>query len=209
MPRGPDIKPAPEPQNFIKPEPKEPERKEKPVNTILTRKTGFGEEKTVGSPVLEGSITVLGKDISFNGELRGSGSVKIDGTFKGTIILDKELTILRNGHVEADIEADTVTVDGKLIGNITARNKVIITDEGRLTGDIKTAKIAVDEGAVVKGRIDIIKADTKPPVEEKKPTPPPANPPAADKPDFQQGKQQQPPQQKPFLNLKPPSNGPN
>lgn len=164
---GPDLK-AQSPIPQIKPEPDRKESDKFAFDPNLESESEFGKRTnpvnkiTQPPAVRETGITVLGKDISFKGELRGAGSVKIDGCFEGNIVLDKELTILKNGRVDADIEADYVIIEGLLNGNVTARKKVTVKEEGTLVGDIKTEKIAVDEGAVIKGKIEIFKSKPKP-----------------------------------------------
>lgn len=204
---GPELTPSPKsPISPLKPEPKInepapntpqpfPPRMES-KSEILPR-AGAPIATADSVPPIRESITVLGKDIFFKGELRGSGSVKIDGQFSGSIILDKELTILKNGKVEADVEATIVIIEGHLIGNVSAREKVIISEEGRLVGDIKTEKIAVEEGAVVKGRIEITKFG------KSKQTPKPEEPLKLDKELSKQPKKDKPDEMPPLFKSSP------
>jgi len=128
-------------------------------------------------PLRDVGTTVLGKDISFKGELRGSGSVKIDGYFEGSIVLDREVTIQRNGRVHAVIEADMIHVEGEIQGNVSARSKIIISSSGRMIGDIKAKAVVVAEGATFKGRVEMDLQDKKPAA-----TVPAAPPPSASAP---------------------------
>jgi cytoskeletal protein CcmA (bactofilin family) len=55
---------------------------------------------------------------------------------------------------------------------VEATEKVDIRKDGRLKGDIKTSRIVIEDGAVFKGAIDIVKS-------EPKAAPPPPKPQAA------------------------------
>ncbi len=141
----------------------------KPTSADFSRRPSFAKSpssvRNSAPPIREASTTVFGKDISFKGELRGNGNVKIDGRFEGEIILERDLTIMRNGNVEADIEADVVNVEGRLVGNVNARKKMILSAQGSMIGDIRSEKIIISEGAVFKGKVemqDAASAEKKP-----------------------------------------------
>jgi cytoskeletal protein CcmA (bactofilin family) len=96
---------------------------------------------------------VLGSGISWNGELGGTGGVRIEGTFEGQIALRGLLVVGEQGRVTCEhVRANTVVVAGLLKGNITA-GKVEIRATGRVWGDVVTAAFATEEGAFLRGQI--------------------------------------------------------
>ena len=58
------------------------------------------------------------------------------------------------GSIRAEIAAKSVNIEGSVIGNVTATEKVQVLDTGSVEGDIVAPRIAVSEGAVLRGRID-------------------------------------------------------
>jgi len=50
---------------------------------------------------------------------------------------------------------------GKVTGNIECSDRVDIRSEGSVTGDVSTARISVEDGAVLKGGIQVRSSDTK------------------------------------------------
>src|SRR5580693_626319 len=76
----------------------------------------------------------IGKSVIIKGELSGSEDLYVDG--KG------------------------VTVQGKLDGNIRASERAELTKSAIAVGDIITQRIAIEEGAYFKGKIDIQKDTT-------------------------------------------------
>jgi cytoskeletal protein CcmA (bactofilin family) len=182
------------PDRLDAPSPSAPKRSPFEVTRPVPEPRGAAHPSTVGAaatgafvnsapPIRDsGATTVLGRDITFKGELRGSGSVKIDGRLEGAIYLDREVTILRNGKVKASIEADIVHVDGELEGDVVARQKIVISERGVMRGDIKAKSVVVAEGASFKGRIEMDQvpstkdeAGPEPAPAAPKPTPPTAS----------------------------------
>ena len=65
-------------------------------------------------------------------------------------------------HAEliSEVQAGVVTVYGKIVGNVQAHSRVDIKRDGSITGDISTARISIEDGAHIKGRIEIDPAKT-------------------------------------------------
>ena len=107
-------------------------------------------------PVSGSAKTLIGEHISINGDIRGEGDLVIEGTVKGSVILEKyHLTVGPKGHVDAEINAGNVTVSGRLTGNITALDKVAITKDADFNGVIKAKRFSVEDGAYLKATIEL------------------------------------------------------
>ena len=116
----------------------------------------------------------VGKSIKFKGEISGSEDLVIDGEVEGTIELrDNSLIVGPNGNVRAQIKARTITVQGRLEGNVQAGERIEIRKTGSLEGDLVTPRIVIEDGAVFRGSIDILKPGTAPqrPALNRKPAP--------------------------------------
>jgi cytoskeletal protein CcmA (bactofilin family) len=110
---------------------------------------------TPQTPTTARVTTVLGGGISIKGNLGGSGSVRIDGGYEGDINLSGMLVIGETGRVTCEqITANVVVVSGAVKGNITAE-KVEIRASGRVWGDVTAAAFSTEEGAFLKGRIQM------------------------------------------------------
>src|ERR1700688_1479129 len=113
----------------------------------------FTPVKTVSAPVEQATI---GRTLVIKGEVSGSEALYIDGRIEGKISLpDNRVTIGRNGSVQANITAREVVVMGKVSGNIECSDRVDIRSEGSVHGDISTARISVEDGAGLKGGIQV------------------------------------------------------
>lgn len=117
------------------------------------------QNKNVGAPIEQATI---GRTIVIKGELSAAESLYIDGRIEGKISLpDHRVTIGRNGSVQANITAREVVVMGKLNGNIECSDRVDIRSEGSVTGDVSTIRISVEDGAVLKGGIEVRSGEQK------------------------------------------------
>lgn len=96
--------------------------------------------------------SVIGPGIHFKGTLTGSGSLRIDGTFDGTINIQGPLLITDGAKVTAEVRAGAVSVGGSLKGNVIA-GKVEILSTGRVWGDLLTMAFATEEGAFLRGQV--------------------------------------------------------
>jgi cytoskeletal protein CcmA (bactofilin family) len=115
--------------------------------------------KTVSAPIEQATI---GRTLVIKGEISGAEALYIDGRIEGKISLpDNRVTIGRNGSVQANITAREVVVMGKVNGNIDCSDRVDIRSEGSVTGDVSTIRISVEDGAVLKGGIQVKSGDHK------------------------------------------------
>jgi cytoskeletal protein CcmA (bactofilin family) len=107
-------------------------------------------------------LAQIGKSVVIKGELSGSEDLYLDGLVEGTIALKgNSLTVGPNGQVKASVDAKGVIVQGKLEGNIQASDRVELRKSASVMGDIATQRIAIEEGAFLKGKVDIHRTDTK------------------------------------------------
>jgi cytoskeletal protein CcmA (bactofilin family) len=98
---------------------------------------------------------VIGKGISIRGNLSGGGDLIIEGTVEGQISLNNHLTIEETGVVQADIEAERLTIKGEMSGNIIASDRVAIMANAKVMGDIKSPIVVIEDGAGFKGNIEM------------------------------------------------------
>jgi len=104
----------------------------------------------------------IGKSVVIKGEVSGSEDLYVDGNVEGSIELrNHSLTVGPNGSVKANVTAKSVVVQGKLDGSVTAADRVELRKSAVVTGDVTTQRIAIEEGAFLKGKIDIQKETGK------------------------------------------------
>ena len=115
--------------------------------------------KTVTSPIEQATI---GRTLVIKGEVTGSESLYIDGRIEGTLTFkDHRVTVGRNGSVQANISAREVVIMGKVTGNVECSDRVDIRSEGSLTGDIVSQRISVEDGAMLRGSVQLTPGEHK------------------------------------------------
>src|SRR6478609_4193251 len=119
----------------------------------LLSNPSFSPSKTVSVPVEQATI---GRSVVIKGEVSGTESLYIDGRIEGTVnFADHRITVGRNGSVAANITAREVVILGKVQGNIQCTDRLDIRSEGALTGDVITQRISVEDGAILKGSVQV------------------------------------------------------
>lgn len=109
-----------------------------------------------------GEFALIGKSVVIKGELSGSEDLYLDGQVEGSIELrDHSLTVGPNGVVKANVSAKGVIVQGKLDGSIIASDRVELRQSAVVTGDLATQRISIEEGAFLKGKVDVQKEAAK------------------------------------------------
>jgi cytoskeletal protein CcmA (bactofilin family) len=110
----------------------------------------------VPRPETTAENTVIGENISIEGNIRGNEHLVIEGSMKGNIEMEKyNFTVGSKGRVEGEIKAQNVKVSGQMIGNIKTQGKVEITKEADFMGDIKAKSISIEDGAYFKGSVEL------------------------------------------------------
>ncbi len=104
------------------------------------------------------SVATIGKAIAIRGEVTGSEDLRIEGEVQGSVCLrGATVTVGTNGRVRADIEAREIAVEGSVEGNLVATERVCIGASGVVQGEVRTHRIAIEDGAILQGTVDIVK----------------------------------------------------
>ncbi len=97
--------------------------------------------------------SVLGPGINWQGNLRGAGGVRIEGTFEGEISVRGLIVVGETGRATCEtLKANTVIVAGAVRGNVVAE-KLEIRSTGRVWGDVTVVAFATEEGAFLRGQV--------------------------------------------------------
>jgi cytoskeletal protein CcmA (bactofilin family) len=101
-------------------------------------------------------MAVIGRSIQINGDLRGEEDLRIEGDIDGKIHLpNHSLTIGKEGRINADVYAKSVTIDGEMNGDAYGSECVNIRSNARVVGNVVASRVSLEEGARFKGSIDM------------------------------------------------------
>jgi cytoskeletal protein CcmA (bactofilin family) len=113
---------------------------------------------------LENTPARIGKTVVIRGEVKGSEDLIVDGRVEGTVSLsESRLTIGPNANVAADLSAKDVLVLGQVTGNIVASGRVELRSGCLVEGDIHALRLAVEDNAVFRGKVDLTQGVSKGP----------------------------------------------
>lgn len=113
-------------------------------------------------PVSPRAAACITQGIRIKGEITGKEDLFVDGTLEGKLDLGNgSLTVGPNGKVKADISAREVVVRGHAEGKIEAVERVQLWNSGRVTGEVKTERLSIEDGAVLRGKVEAGKAHSR------------------------------------------------
>ena len=136
-------------------EPPEQQSTVRPLSSTPTPEVSTGRSSAGQSRV--------GKSLRFKGTLSGLEDLYVDSEVEGTIDLqDKSLTVGPDGSVNANIKARHVTVLGKVTGSVVCLERIRICKSGSLEGDVRAPRIIIEDGAVFRGNVEVVKTKDVP-----------------------------------------------
>ena len=96
--------------------------------------------------------TIIGKGTSIEGQMNVSQSLRIDGSFKGTITSTDTLIVGATGELtDVTVKAKNAIIGGTIKGNISVSNKITLENTSKIEGDITAKLLVIQEGAVFTG----------------------------------------------------------
>lgn len=137
----------------------------KNVTPPAPNQNSYTPVKTSSAPIEQATI---GRSLVIKGEISGAESLFVDGRIEGTVnIPEHRVTVGRNGVVTADVNAREVVIMGKVHGNIICSDRLDIRSEGSVTGDVVVQRISVEDGAILKGSVQVQASEQKKPQQSK------------------------------------------
>jgi cytoskeletal protein CcmA (bactofilin family) len=109
------------------------------------------------SPTLEvDAMGLIGRSTRITGQIEADEDLEIQGRVEGRIHLaTHQVTVGRDGVVQADVEAHTVIVIGRVTGNVLAEEVVEVKSGGFIGGDVTAPRVIMADGAIVVGGLDM------------------------------------------------------
>ncbi len=105
--------------------------------------------------------TLLGTGAEFEGTLRVKGDVRIEGKFKGTIHVDGNLSVGKQGEVSAEVYAKNAVISGHIKGNLYIQEKVEFMSGARFEGEVECKGLVVHDGVIFDGNCRMSKRKGK------------------------------------------------
>jgi len=94
------------------------------------------------------------EQMAIEGNIEGSGNVRIHGRFRGDISIEGSVFIESGAAVEGIIRAREVVVAGKLKGNVHNALRVTLLSGGCIVGDVTTESFTSELGGMMMGMVE-------------------------------------------------------
>lgn len=110
------------------------------------------EKNTTASDTKARIGTLIGEGAIFEGNLKASETIRIDGMVNGNCTCEQQLILGPSGQIKGNITAQNIIISGKVDGDISAGGKLELLSTGKLNGNIVAKSLVIDEGACFDGR---------------------------------------------------------
>jgi len=114
-------------------------------------------------PTSANAVACLSQGIRIKGEITGSEDLFIDGNVEGKVTFrNAVLTVGPNASVKGDIDAREIVVRGRVEGKLDGSDRVQIWHTAKVNGDIRSSRIAIEDGAEFRGKVEAGKPPSRP-----------------------------------------------
>lgn len=97
--------------------------------------------------------TVIARGTRISGRIAGEGDVEVHGHVDGEVEVSGDVTVGLGGLVGASIRGQRVTVRGAVKGDLMGDEAVVLEEGARVVGDIRAPRVAIGQGALVRGYV--------------------------------------------------------
>jgi len=106
-----------------------------------------------------GLTAFIDEGSEIEGQYTFSGTVMLNGRFKGEISTTDMLIIGDKGVINGDIRAGQVLVSGEVVGNVSAGERIELKRTARVFGDVEAPVVVVEEGVLFEGHCRMTKVN--------------------------------------------------
>lgn len=99
--------------------------------------------------------TFIGEDSVFVGDIRGAGPFVVSGEVHGDGDLAGGLNLSVTGRWHGNIHAEQAIIAGHIDGGLMVRDKLEIGYTAVIRGRVSARTIAIAEGAIIEGEIEV------------------------------------------------------
>jgi cytoskeletal protein CcmA (bactofilin family) len=106
--------------------------------------------RALGTGTNTGAASVIGADLTINGNLQSTGEVQIEGNIEGNLQATR-IVVGQNAKINGNLLAEDVVVLGTVNGSIRG-NRVTLQSTSKVDGDIVHQSLAIEQGAYFEGK---------------------------------------------------------
>jgi cytoskeletal protein CcmA (bactofilin family) len=109
------------------------------------------------------NVTVIGRTTRVRGRVTGSVDLEVQGFVEGEIAVGGDVTVDSPGIVGAGIRGRRLIVRGAVKGDLVGDESIRLESGARVVGDVRAPRVAIAQGALVRGYVQTADADAAAP----------------------------------------------
>ncbi|MFA5880188.1 MAG: polymer-forming cytoskeletal protein [Candidatus Margulisiibacteriota bacterium] len=111
--------------------------------------------------------TVICNDTEIKGIVKSANAIRIEGKIEGDIYCENEVFLGESSRLKGNIFSHEAVIAGEVIGDIETRAGLEITKTGRVYGNITGDRLLIEEGAIYKGKVNMVVIESRNDFEDK------------------------------------------
>ena len=101
--------------------------------------------------------SILGPELTIDGDVKVTGSLLIYGTVNGNIKSQASIRTAKGSIVKGDIIGNNAEIHGVVEGDLIIDGKILLGNESAVNGNLKSGTLVIQEGAKFAGSCDMTK----------------------------------------------------
>lgn len=113
------------------------------------------------APNVESAISIIGQGMRIEGDITTDGTVRIEGSVRGTIKAGKAVVLGKSGEIHGDVSTQDAVIGGRVVGTVVAEGRLELQSTCSIEGDVRAPAehLQLEEGAHFNGTIKMAGAD--------------------------------------------------
>ncbi len=103
----------------------------------------------------EAVISIIGAGMTLVGDTDTDGSLRIEGTIRGSVRAGKSVVVGKDGLVDGSVFTQDAVIAGRVSGGIHAESRLELQATSEVSGEIVAPRMQVEEGAKVQGQVAV------------------------------------------------------
>ena len=103
----------------------------------------------------EAVISIIGAGMIIEGDSVTDGSLRIEGTIRGSVRAGKSVVVGRDGLVDGSIYTQDAVISGRVSGGVHAVSRLELLATSEVSGEIEAPRMQVEEGAKMHGQVTV------------------------------------------------------
>jgi cytoskeletal protein CcmA (bactofilin family) len=118
-----------------------------------TKGDGDMAKDTGASQARDNVISIIGPGMHVTGDCETDGTLRIEGSVKGTVRASKAVVIGKDGSVNGDVITQDAIIGGRVTGAVVAESRLELQATCVIEGEIRARRIKLEEGGRINGTV--------------------------------------------------------